>query len=77
GYTVIALTLLAYGLAEFVHSYGFIAVFIAAFTFRRSESKHSYHEKLHDFAEQSEGLFMSLVLVTFGMFIGQGLQSGV
>ena len=77
GYTVIALTLLAYGLAEFVHSYGFIAVFIAAFTFRRSECTHSYHEKLHDFAEQSEGLLMSLVLVTFGMFIGQGLQSGV
>ena len=77
GYVVIALTLLAYGLAEVVHSYGFIAVFIAAFTFRRSECEHSYHHKLHDFAEQSEGLLMSLVLVTFGMFIGQGLQSGV
>lgn len=77
GYVVIALTLLAYGLAEVVHSYGFIAVFIAAFAFRRSECEHSYHHKLHDFAEQSEGLLMSLVLVTFGMFIGQGLQSGV
>lgn len=77
GYVVIALTLVAYGLAEFVHSYGFIAVFIAAFAFRRSEHEHSYHHKLHDFAEQSEGLLMSLVLVTFGMFLGQGLQSGV
>ena len=77
GYVVIALTLVAYGLAEFVHSYGFIAVFIAAFAFRRSENEHSYHQKLHDFAEQSEGLLMSLVLVTFGIFIGQGLQSGV
>ena len=77
GYVVIALTLVAYGLAEFVHSYGFIAVFIAAFAFRRSECEHSYHQKLHDFAEQSEGLLMSLVLVTFGMFLGQGLQSGV
>ena len=77
GYVVIALTLLAYGLAEYVHSYGFIAVFVAAFAFRRSEHKHSYHEKLHDFAEQSEGLLMSLVLVAFGMLIGQGLQSGV
>ncbi|TXD97686.1 sodium:proton antiporter [Psychrobacter frigidicola] len=77
GYVVIALTLLAYGLAEFVHSYGFIAVFVAAFAFRRSECEHEYHHKLHDFAEQSEGLLMSLVLVTFGMFIGQGLQSGV
>jgi len=77
GYVVIALTLLAYGLAEYIHSYGFIAVFIAAFAFRRSEHEHSYHEKLHDFAEQSEGLLMSLVLVAFGMLIGQGLQSGV
>ena len=77
GYVVIALTLLAYGLAEYVHSYGFIAVFVAAFAFRRSECEHTYHHKLHDFAEQSEGLLMSLVLVTFGMFIGQGLQSGI
>lgn len=75
GYVVIALTLLSYGIAEYVHSYGFIAVFVAAFSFRRSEHDHSYHEELHDFAEQSEGLLMSLVLVTFGMLIGQGLQS--
>ncbi|MGP4713142.1 cation:proton antiporter [Psychrobacter sp. DM8] len=75
GYVVIALTLLSYGIAEYVHSYGFIAVFVAAFSFRRSEHEHSYHEELHDFAEQSEGLLMSLVLVTFGMLIGQGLQS--
>ena len=74
---MIALTLLAYGLAEYVHSYGFIAVFVAAFAFRRSEREHSYHQKLHDFAEQSEGLLMSLVLVVFGMFLGQGLQAGV
>ena len=77
GYVVIALTLLAYGFAEYVDSYGFIAVFVAAFTFRRSEHKHDYHQKLHDFAEQSEGLLMSMVLLGFGIFIGQGLQSGV
>jgi len=77
GYVVIALTLVAYGVAEYVHSYGFIAVFVAAFAFRRSECEHSYHQKLHDFAEQSEGLLMSLVLVIFGMFLGQGLQSGI
>ena len=44
GYVVIALTLLAYGLAEYVHSYGFIAVFVAAFAFRRSECEHTYHQ---------------------------------
>lgn len=77
GYVIITLTLLSYSLAEFVHSYGFIAVFVAAFAFRRSEHEHAYHQKLHDFAEQSEGLLMSLVLITFGIFLGQGLQSGV
>ncbi len=77
GYVVIALTLLAYSLAEYIHSYGFIAVFIAAFAFRRSECEHDYHQKLHDFAEQSEGLLMSIVLVGFGILIGQGLQSGI
>ncbi len=76
GYVVIAITLLAYGFAEVIHSYGFIAVFVAAFAFRRSEHAHSYHEKLHDFAEQSEGLLMSLILVAFGILIGQGIQSG-
>lgn len=77
GYTVIALTLLAYGFAEMLHSYGFFAVFIAAFVFRRSECDHAYHQDLHDFAEQSEGLLMSLVLVTFGILVGQGLASGM
>ena len=77
GYVVIALTLLAYGIAEYIQGYGFIAVFVAAFTFRRSEHEHSYHQVLHDFADQSEGLLMSLVLVAFGIFIGQGLQADV
>lgn len=77
GYVVIAMTLLAYGAAEFVHAYGFISVFIAAFTFRHSEHTHDYHTALHDFSEQSEGLLMSLVLVVFGMALGQGLSSDV
>lgn len=77
GYMVIALTLVAYGLAEFIHGYGFISVFIAAFTFRRTQHGHDYHQQLHDFAEQSENLLMSLVIVIFGMALGQGISSGV
>ncbi len=76
GYIVIAITLLAYGMAEFIHGYGFIAVFVAAFAFRRTQHGHDYHEELHDFAEQSEGLLMSLVLVVFGIALGQGLSHG-
>ena len=47
------------------------------FAFRRSERDHDYHAKLHDFAEQSEGLFMSVVLIGFGILIGQALMSGI
>ncbi|WP_201584933.1 cation:proton antiporter [Psychrobacter jeotgali] len=77
GYLVIALTLITYGIAEYVNSYGFIAVFVAAFVFRRSEFENDYHQKLHDFAEQSEGLMMSFMIVTLGILLGQELRIGV
>lgn len=77
GYMVVALMLLAYSIAEFVHGYGFIAVFVAALTFRRSESDHEYHEGLHDFAEQIEGLLMSLVMLFLGLLVGQALAGDV
>ena len=76
-YMVLALMLLAYSITEFVHGYGFIAVFVAALTFRRSECEHEYHEGLHDFAEQIEGLLMSLVMVFLGLLVGQALASDV
>ncbi len=77
GYMVIALTLITYGAAEYIQSYGFIAVFVAAFVFRRSEFDHDYHKKLHNFAEQSEGLMMSFMIVTLGILLGQELRIGV
>lgn len=77
GYMVVALMLIAYGLTELIHGYGFIAVFVAALTFRRSEAEHDYHIGLHDFAEQTEGLLMSLVMVCLGIFFGQTLASPV
>lgn len=77
GYMVVAIMLLAYGLAELVHGYGFISVFIAALTFRRSEADHAYHEGLHDFAEQTEGLLMSLVMIFLGILLGQIFGSHV
>jgi NhaP-type Na+/H+ or K+/H+ antiporter len=77
GYMVVALMLIAYGASELIHGYGFIAVFIAALTFRRSESDHEYHQGLHEFAEQSEGLLMSLVMIFLGILLGQILASEV
>lgn len=77
GYVALALTLLAYGATELVHGYGFIAVFVAALLFRRSEKDHDYHHALHDFSEQMEQLLMAAILLVFGVAIAQGLLSSI
>ena len=55
------------------HGYGFLAVFVAALGIRAAERNHNYHEKLHDFIEQLERLFMMALLVIFGGALGGGL----
>ena len=65
-------------MTELVHGYGFIAVFVAALALRAAERGHDYHEKLHDFAEQLERLFMMALLVIFGgALTGGDLLGGV
>jgi sodium/hydrogen antiporter len=41
-------------------------VFVTALTLRRQERSHHYRERLHEFAEQIERLFMIILLVLFG-----------
>jgi NhaP-type Na+/H+ or K+/H+ antiporter len=73
GLVAIGATLVAYGVAEVCHGYGFLAVFVAALVLRDRERNHEYHEALHDFSEQIERLLMILVLVLFGGAITTGL----
>lgn len=73
GLVAIALTLISYSVAEVFHGYGFIAVFLAAYFFRRFEKEHEYHEDLHNFSEQIERIMMSVLLIVFGLLITQGL----
>jgi NhaP-type Na+/H+ or K+/H+ antiporter len=73
GVEALATTLIAYGLTEQVHGYGFIAVFVAALTLRHAEWKHDYYVELHDFAVLVERLLMATVLVLFGGAIADGL----
>jgi len=68
----LGITCLCYGLTELVHGYGFLAVFVAAITLRSVERQHSYHKSLHDFAEQIERLLMMVLIVCFGMILGDG-----
>ena len=73
GFVAIGITFLAYGLTELAHGYGFLAVFVAALALRSAESRHKYHERLHDFADQTERLLMMVILVLFGGAIAGGL----
>ncbi len=62
GVLALSLTFLPYGMAELAGSYGFIAVFIAACTFRSMEASKKYMEMLHDYSEEMERLFVALLL---------------
>lgn len=67
--TAFAGVLLVYGVTELVEGYGFIAAFLAGITLRRSESKHEFHAKLHDFSQSIEHVLTSLLLLALGAAI--------
>lgn len=73
GVEALATTLIAYSVTELLGGYGFLAVFVAALTLRRSEWEHDYYVELHDFAVIVERLLMATVLVFFGGAIAGGL----
>ncbi len=75
GEAVVALgaVLLAYGVAEALQGYGFLAVFAAAMVIRSHESGHEYHHVLHSFIEQIELLLTMTLLLMFGIAVARGL----
>lgn len=73
GFVALGITFIAYGATELVHGYGFLAVFVSALAIRSAERHHDYHERLHDYAEQTERLLMMVVLVLFGGALAGGL----
>jgi NhaP-type Na+/H+ or K+/H+ antiporter len=76
GFLAVAATLLAYGGAEIVSAYGFVAVFVAAVALRSSERHHEFHRELHGFVEQVENLLVVGVLLVLGAAIGGGGVAG-
>ena len=66
GFVALAATFVAYGVAELVHGYGFLAVFVAALALRDSERGHEYHRVLHDFAGEVEQLLTIVLLTLLG-----------
>ncbi len=73
GFVALSATLFIYGITELIHGYGFIAVFIAAITFRNSERDHKLHRKLHAFTDQVERILLAIVLILFGGSLVTGL----
>jgi len=77
GFVALAATFLAYGVAELIEGYGFVAVFVCAVAIRATEHTHGYHRVLHSYVEQLERLMTVIVLVLFGGAIARGLLSGI
>ena len=69
GVVALAGVLLAYGLTELAEGYGFVAVFVAAYTLRRSETHHKFHRRLHDFSEALEQAMTAVLLIALGAAI--------
>ncbi|SFP49375.1 hypothetical protein [Tranquillimonas alkanivorans] len=77
---MLSATLLAYGVAETLDAYGFLAVFAAARAGRsnaRGTEDDRYHEFAHHGAEQFESILLVLLLLWFGMFVGSGALEGL
>ena len=77
GLIALAATCISYGLAELVHCYGFLAVFVTALTFRSTHRSHDFHHDMHDVTEQIERLAMMVLLLLFGGALVSGLLSAV
>lgn len=77
GLIAIAGTFLTYGVTELAEGYGFLAVFVAAYTLRAYEKDHEYHDVIHDFSEQIEHLVNGVILVLLGAAVGDGILSAL
>lgn len=78
GFVALGATLVTYAVAEMLHGYGFLAVFVAGLMLRRAGREHDYNNRMHDFADEVERLLMMAMLVLFGgMLVGGGLLWGL
>ncbi|GGW22983.1 cation:proton antiporter [Streptomyces xantholiticus] len=72
GFVALGATFLSYGVAELLHGYGFLAVFVTACAVRAAERSHGYHKVLHEFTEQIERLLTAFLLFLLGGYLAAG-----
>ncbi|MTB70888.1 cation:proton antiporter [Arsenicicoccus cauae] len=73
----LALVATVYGLAEVLHGYGFLAVFVCAVALRAAERGHEYHGRLHDAIEHVESVLTLLILLLLGASLSSGQLSAL
>lgn len=69
----LAATLAVYGLAELLHGWGFLAVFVSALVLRAQERHDHYHGHMHQAIERFELLLTLLLLMFVGVALADGL----
>ncbi len=69
----LAALLTAYGSAEALHGYGFLAVFACGLALRAAERGHHYHRAMHDVIERLERLLTLLLLLAIGIALTRGV----
>ena len=77
GLLVMSSLFLAYGLAEIVEGYGFLAVFIGAVITRQDERKHEVHGRSHQFIAQIEKIMLVMMLIFFGGLLASGVLNSL
>ena len=73
----LATLLTAYGAAQLLHGFGFLAVFASAMSLRAAEHRHEYHRAMHDVVQRLERLLTLLVLLLLGISFSSGLLTGL
>jgi NhaP-type Na+/H+ or K+/H+ antiporter len=69
GFAALALVLVVYGTAEFLGSYGLLALFVAGFAFRRYAFEHEVHSGVHRGADTAGTFLELLVLLLLGSML--------
>lgn len=73
GFVALGLSFLAYGLAEQVAGNGYVAVFVLAVAIRNAVHRVEYPRQLDHFLSELERIVMVVVILLFGLAIGNGL----
>ncbi len=74
GFVSLSLTFMTYGLTEYLHGYGFLAVFFVGLSLRYYEKiSGDYKKKMHDFIHEIERLLLTIWIILFGGAIINGI----